>query len=104
MTNTQQQFTPEDVLSYFGGLEMLVATLGLADATPAMQMKVVDKFMRLVFKRLLLRIPKENGRLLVQVIDGEDGDELLALLKENIPDFEERFKEEVVSAIAEFNS
>ncbi len=99
----QLQFTPEDTLAYFGGLDQLVSTLGIADSSSEMQMIIVSKFMELVFKRMLLHVPKEKSAALSSIIEGGDGDALLHILKEHIPDFEKTFQEEIARTVLEFS-
>lgn len=96
--NNQKQYGDED---------FIIKKLGIEKYSPEAQAKIINKFGEVLFKKLLLLIPKDVGGAVIDEITKlplEEGmKRLIELIDKNVPDAKLRrneILEEVVSKLA----
>lgn len=91
-----------------GGMDEIVVLLSLEALTQGDQMKVIEKFSSIVFKRLLLRIPEEFVSELRSTIDEAGNDEnmeaVIGILTRAFPDLNAIVREEMSEVAKLFRS
>ncbi|MDO8521128.1 MAG: hypothetical protein Q7S52_03360 [bacterium] len=102
-----EQHTQQNPTLFLRDMEMLARAIHIENCSPELQLKIINEWSSLLFKRLLLRIPA-NYTAQAQVTISEmhakrkDSAELIDALAEYIPDFEKSLEEEIVRTLDEF--
>lgn len=100
--------TTEQWEALLGGMDEIVALLSLEALTQGDQLKVIEKFSSIVFKRLLLRIPEEFVSELRSTIDETENDEnleaVINIFTRAFPDLNTVVHEEMLEVAKLFRS
>ncbi|OGZ08233.1 MAG: hypothetical protein A3D65_02660 [Candidatus Lloydbacteria bacterium RIFCSPHIGHO2_02_FULL_50_13] len=104
-----EQKTQQNIIPLLKDIDALAQALQIQDCSPELQLKVINEWSGLLFKRLLLRIPAEYTAQAQKTIaemhaKGKDSAELIDALAEYIPDFEKSLEEEIARTLNEFST
>lgn len=91
--------------SFLGNIDKIVFALGINELPEESQLKIIERFSDILFKRILLRVPKEHTEEVKQVfLDDKNGgaEKLAETLRGVIPNIDDCIKEEFENTVVDF--
>lgn len=89
------------IRSLFGNIDEIVRILDIDTLPEEDQLKIIDRFAEILFKRILLHIPDDHINEVKEALAG-DPETFLQTLEQVIPDIETRIEEEIRNTAADF--